>query len=366
MNLQHVRAMARKEWWHLLRDPRSLGLILLMPTMLLFFFGYAIRLDITDAPIGILQEAGDAASNELAARFEASHAFRIVSRYENRLAMRSALQAGRIWGGVIIPYSFARDLQRGAARVQLLLDGTDANSARLVRNYALNVVNSYARSLVTQAPPIEIQDRMWFNEARESRLAIVPGVIAVVMAVIGAFMTSLTMAKEIELGNLVMLRTAPLTRTEYLLGKLTPYFVIGMADLVMAVAAALFVFDVPLRGSFAALAVVSAIFLLVVMLQGALISIVAGNQLLASQMALVSTFLPAFLLSGFIYAIENMPAVIQVVTYIFPARYFVSILKGIFLKGIGVEILWAEVGFLLVYAAIVFGLATRRLKQKLA
>lgn len=363
MNLQHVRAMARKEWWHLLRDPRSLGLILLMPTMLLFFFGYAIRLDITDAPIGILQEAGDAASNELAARFEASHAFRVVGRYEDRLAMRSALQAGRIWGGVIIPYSFARDLQRGAARVQLLLDGTDANSARLVRNYALNVVNSYARSLVTQAPPIEIQDRMWFNEARESRLAIVPGVIAVVMAVIGAFMTSLTMAKEMELGNLVMLRTAPLTRTEYLLGKLTPYFVIGMADLVMAVAAALFVFDVPLRGSFAALAVVSAIFLLVVMLQGALISIVAGNQLLASQMALVSTFLPAFLLSGFIFAIENMPVVLRYLTMIIPARYYVALSKAIFLKGVSPLLLWVEVVALLTLLLLMACLTWHRAGQ---
>jgi ABC-2 type transport system permease protein len=341
VRLQHVRAMARKETWHLLRDPRSLALILLMPTMLLFLFGYAIRLDITEAPIGVLQESPDAVSTDLAARLDASRAFHVTARFSERRALRAALQDGRIWAAVVIPRTFAADLAAGSARVQLLLDGVDANTARLVRGYAQALVSEYAASR-GQSPPLRIEDRIWYNQARESRVAIIPGVIAVVMAVIGALMTSLTIAREMESGNLVMLRTTPLTRAEFLVGKLAPYFVIGMADFLVATLTAVWVFDVPLRGSVPELTVVSALFLLCVMLQGALISITAGNQMLASQMSLIGTFLPAFLLSGFIFAIENMPVALQYFTLIVPARYYVALSRVIFLKGISPFVLWTE------------------------
>jgi len=359
MRLQHVRAMARKEWWHLLRDPRSLGLILLMPTMLLFLFGYAIRLDIIEAPIGMLQQNTDSASNALAARFEASHAFHIVRYFHSRAELRHAVQSGDVWAAVVIPHDYAKQFAKGDASIQLILDGVDANTARLLRNYALALVNDYAMSLAGR-PPIQIDDRLWFNEARESRYAILPGVIAIVMAVIGALMTSLTIAREMELGNLVMLRTTPLSQGEFLLGKLTPYFIIGMADLAAAALAAVYIFDVPLRGPVFGLILVSALFLLVVMLQGALISIVAGNQLLASQIALVSTFLPAFLLSGFIFAIQNMPVALQYLTMIVPARYYVVLSKAIFLKGVGPLLLWTEVVALALMVLILAGAARHR------
>jgi len=341
MRLQHVRAMARKETWHLLRDPRSLALILLMPTMLLFLFGYAIRLDITEAPVGVLAEAPDHVTEDLVHRLDASHAFHVAARFGERRALREALQEGRLWAAVVLPRTFAADLDAGHATVQLLLDGVDANSARLVRGYMDALVADFARAR-GHTPPIRIEDRTWFNQARESRVAIIPGVIAVVMAVIGALMTSLTIAREMESGNLVMLRTTPLTRAEFLVGKLAPYFVIGMADFLVATLTAVWVFDVPLRGSVPELTLVSALFLLCVMLQGALISITAGNQLLASQMSLISTFLPAFLLSGFIYAIENMPAVLQYITLVVPARYYVALARVIFLKGISPFLLWTE------------------------
>jgi ABC-2 type transport system permease protein len=360
MRWRHVRAIARKEWWHLLRDPRSLALILLMPTMLLFLFGHAIRLDVTDAPIGLLQERGDAASNALAARFDASRAFRVVHRYRDRPALREAIQSGEIWAGVVIPLDYAEDLAAGHARIQLLLDGVDANTARLLRNYALALVNDYGLSLGRVEPPIRIEDRVWFNEARESRFAILPGVIAIVMAVIGALMTSLTIAREMEQGSLAMLRTTPLGRAEFLLGKLSPYFVIGMADLVVAATATVYLFDVPLRGSVLALTLVSALFLVVVMLQGAVISIAAGNQLLASQMAMVSTFLPAFLLSGFIFAIQNMPTVLQWLTLIVPARYYVALSKSIFLKGVGPLLLWTEALALAIMVVLLAAVTLRR------
>lgn len=342
MKLQHVRAMARKEWWHLFRDPRSLALILLMPTMLLFLFGYAIRLDITEAPIGVLQESRNAQTSDIVAAFDASRAFQVVRQFESRRQLRDAIQHGEVWGAIVIPHDFSRKIVKGNAKLQLITDGVDANTARLIRNYTQALVNDYLIKGGMQ-PPVQIEDRTWFNEAKESRIAIVPGVIAIVMAVIGALMTSLTIAREMEQGNLVMLRTTALTRGEFLVGKLFPYFFIGLTDLAVAALAAVFVFDVPLRGSVIGLVVVSSLFLLVVMLQGALISIAAGNQMLASQMSMVSTFLPAFLLSGFVFAIENMPVVLQYITYIVPARYYVSLSKLIFLKGVSPLILWTEV-----------------------
>ena len=363
MNLQHVRAMARKEWWHLLRDPRSLALMLLMPAMLLFLFGYAIRLDVTEAPIGVLQESNDAVSRDFAARLDASHAFAVIDRFHDRSALTGAVQHGEIWAGLVIPRDFAVALGQGGARLQLILDGVDANTARLVRNYTQALVNDYAMEQ-GGVPPLEIRNRVWFNEASESRLAVVPGVIAVVMAVIGALMTALTAAREMELGNIVMLRTTPLTRGEFLAGKLLPYFVIGMADFLVAAGAAVWLFDVPLRGPFLGLLAVSALFLLVVMLQGMLISIAAGQQVLASQIALISSFLPAFLLSGFIFAIENMPVALQWFTRILPARAYTTLSKAVFLKGVSPLLLWTEVlvlGVLLVVLMRVVLLRARKL-----
>jgi ABC-2 type transport system permease protein len=362
MRMQHIRAMARKEWWHLFRDPRSLALILLMPTMLLFLFGYAIRLDITEAPIGILQESRDALTNEIAAHFDASHAFQVTSYYANRNQLRHAIQHGDVWGAIVLPASFSRDMYNGSAQLQLITDGVDANTARLIRNYTQALINDY---LIQQGmqPPIQLDDRTWFNEAKESRVAIVPGVIAIVMAVIGALMTSLTIAREMEQGNLVMLRTTALTRGEFLVGKLFPYFFIGMADLAVAALAAVYVFDVPLRGSVVELVLVSSLFLLVVMLQGALISIAAGNQILASQMSMVSTFLPAFLLSGFVFAIDNMPIVLQYITYIVPARYYVSLSKLIFLKGVSPFVLWTEVLALSIMLLLLARITFMRVKK---
>jgi len=247
--------------------------------------------------------------------------------------------------------------------MQLILDGVDANSARLAQNYAQAIVNDYLQQQGLVKLPIEIEDRTWFNEAKESRMAIVPGVIAVVMAVIGALMTSLTIAREMEQGNLVMLRTTALSKNEFLLGKMFPYFVIGMGDLLVATLSAVYLFDVPLRGSGLALTLVSALFLMVVMLQGALLSIVAGGQMLAAQMSLVSTFLPAFLLSGFVFAIENMPQALQYLTVIVPARYYVALAKLIFLKGVSPLVVWGEVVSLCVILLLLLRVLTLKARK---
>lgn len=363
MKLQRVRAMARKEWWHLIRDPRGLAMIILMPVMLLFLFGYAIRLDIVNAPIGIYQENQDAESNELVQRFDASNAFKVQNIYRSKAQLKAAIQQGEIWAGLIIPHDYARQLYQKEAKLQLLIDGVDANTARIVRNYAIGLVNNYIQEKLGVDPPIKIEDRVWFNETIDSRYAIIPGLIALIMAVIGALMTSLTVAREMEQGNIVMLRTTPLSRGEFLLGKLLPYFLIGMGDLILAVSVSHFIFDVPFRGSFFELALVGGLFLLVVMVQGSLISIVAGNQLLASQMAMLSTFLPSFLLSGFIFAIENMPNVLQYLTLIVPARYMVLLSKGIFLKGVSITVLWLDILILTVLLVLLTRIMLHKAKK---
>jgi ABC-2 type transport system permease protein len=357
---RNVLAVARKEVRHLARDARSLALMFLLPAMMLFIYGYAIRLDIRDAPIGLLQDSRDASARELAAHFEASRAFRVVRYFHDRGDMRAAVSRHEVWAAVVIPDDYARRLQQHQAQVQLVLDGMDANTARLMRNEVLQLVNEQALGL--QRPPamVQVEPRTWFNETSESRYAIVPGVIVMVMGVVGALMTALTIAKEMEAGNLVMLRTTPLSTAEFLLGKLLPYFAVGMADVLGCVAAALFIFDVPLRGSLVELAGASALFLLVVMTQGALISLVAGNQILASQMVQVTTFLPAFLLSGVVYAIQNMPVPVQWITAAVPARYFVTLIKAVFLKGAVLGVLWTNLAALSAVLAVLAALLVRR------
>jgi ABC-2 type transport system permease protein len=352
MNPVRVLAMARKEVRHLLRDARSLALMFLLPAMMLLIYGYGIRLDLRHAPIALLQESDDAASRELAAHFAHSPAFALARVLHDRRELRDAVGGGAVWAAVVIPSTFARDLREGHASVQLVLDGTDANTARLLRNQVLQLVNDQALALRRPPAMVTVETRTWFNEANESRYAIVPGVIVMVMGVIGSLMTALTIAREMESGNVVLLRTTPLSRGEFLAGKLLPYFVVGMLDVLGCVAAAVFMFDVPLRGSLAELAAASALFLLVVMAQGALISLASGNQVLAAQLVQVTTFLPAFLLSGAIYAIANMPEAVQLATVAVPARWFVTLCKAIFLKGTTLAVLWIAVAALAVQLAV--------------
>jgi ABC-2 type transport system permease protein len=365
MKLGNVLAMAHKEVRHLVRDVRSLALMFLLPAIMLFIYGYAIRLDIVEAPIGLLVEAHDASARDLAARFEASPAFDVVRHFPDRAALREAVQTHQVWAAVVIPSDFDLQARRGTASVQLVLDGMDSNTARLMRNYVMQLVALYSAELDAAsgaAPPaaVEVDYRTWFNESNESRYAIVPGVIVMVMGIVGALMTALTIAREIESGNVVMLRTTPLTRGEFLLGKLLPYFCVGMVDVLGCAAAALLIFDVPLRGSVLELAGASALFMLVVMTQGALISLVAGSQLMASQLVQVTTFLPAFLLSGAIYAIENMPPAVQAVTLAIPARYYVTLVKALFLKGATLATLWVDTAALAAMAALFALLLARR------
>lgn len=377
MNLRRVSAVARKEFLHVIRDSRSLVMAIVSPVFLLTLFGYALTLDVDNVPLAVWDQSGTTRSRELIAHFGGSRYFAIRRYFDDYAELVRAIDTREVMMGLIVPRDFAQKIDAGRdAPVQLLVDGTDSNTATIAIGYAEVIAEMHALDLVAEQSrlktgrsptiPVEVRPRVWFNEELQSRNYIIPGLIAVIMMVIAAMLTSLTIAREWERGTMEQLIATPVKPGELILGKLIPYFVIGICDVALAVAMGEFVFGVPLRGNVGLLFGTSAIFLCGALAMGILVSIVTKSQLLASQVAVVTTFLPAFLLSGFIFTIANMPVVIQMVTYIVPARYFVAILKGIYLKGIGLEILAGQVGLLIIYAVVIVLLARVKLKKKLA
>ena len=376
MNGRRVWAVARKESLHVIRDFRSLLMAIATPVLLLMLFGYALTLDVDDVPVAVWDQSGTGRSRELISRFDGSRYFSLRMYVDNYEDLVRAIDEGRVMMGLVVPRDFAQKVDVGRdAPVQLIVDGSDSNTATIAIGYADVIAQIYALDLTVEqnerrgganlAIPLDVLPRVWFNEELESRNYIIPGLIAVIMMVIAAMLTSLTVAREWERGTMEQLISTPVKPTELILGKLLPYFAIGMCDVVLAVLMGEFVFDVPLRGNVALLFGTSVLFLTGALAMGILISIVTKSQLLSSQVAVVATFLPAFLLSGFIFTIANMPRVIQMVTYLVPARYFVVILKGIYLKGVGLEILAGQVGLLAVYAGVMMLLANMKLRKRL-
>jgi ABC-2 type transport system permease protein len=359
MNARRVRAVARKELLHIIRDPRSLGMGIAIPILLLLLFGYALTLDVDDVPFMVWDQSRTPASRELVSRFEASRYFSLVSHATTYREIERSIDRREVLLALVIPREYGRD--RGA-RVQILADGSDANTAAIAINYAEAILGNTANAVMF---PAELRPRIWFNEEMESRNYIVPGLIAVIMMVIAALMTSLTIAREWETGTMEQLISTPLRGRELIAGKLLPYFGIGALDVVIAVLMGVVLYRVPLRGSPVLLVVSAGIFLIGALSMGMLISIVTKAQLLASQLAMVTTFLPAFLLSGFMYDIANMPALVRAITYVVPARYFVALLKGIFLKGVGLEILAGQLALLGTFATVMVLAANHKFVKKL-
>ena len=377
MKIIRIRAVARKEFLHVFRDYRSLMMAIAIPIMMLVLFGYALTLDVDNVPLAVWDQSGTPQSREFVARFDGSRYFSVRGAVENQREMDYAIDSGRALCVLVIPRDFAQKLSAGrAAEVQLIVDGSDSNTATIALNYAEAVVQSYSQNLVFQTirrsglpeprQPLNVEPRVWFNEDLQSKNFIVPGLIAVLMMVISALLTSLTIAREWEQGTMEQLIATPVKGPELILGKLIPYFAIGLFDVLLAVLMAEFVFHVPLRGSVLFLFSIAVIFLIGANSMGLVISINMKNQLLAAQFAMVATFLPSFLLSGFMFSIANMPRVIQIITYIVPARYFVTTLKGIYMKGVGPSVLFGEVIFLMIYSVIMFTIANVRFKKKLS
>lgn len=363
---RRLLAIARKEAIQLRRDPRSLALAFLLPVLMLLLFGYAITLDVTDIRLAVVDRSMTVESRRLVDAFVRSGYFSVAERPQTPSVAEEAIRRGRATAVLGIGPGFAADLAAGRpARVQLLVDGSDANTASIALNYAGAIVSEFG-SGAGAAPVLEVRSRVWYNETLESRTTIVPGLIAVIMSIIAAMLTSLTIAREWERGTMEQLAATPVTRVEVILGKLVPYVAIGLIDVAIICVAAVFLFAVPLRGSLFLLFFTSTLFLLGALGFGIFLSALLRSQLLASQASLMSTYLPALLLSGFIFAIANMPTVLQVVSLIVPARYFVAITRGIFLKGVGLEVLWPDVVGLLVYSALGIGLAIGVFRKEIA
>jgi ABC-2 type transport system permease protein len=377
MNFRRLLAVSRKEFIHVLRDPRALGIAIVLPMIMLMIFGYALTLDLDRVPLAVWDQSRTPQSRELTGRFEGSRYFSVVSRTGSYRELEATIDHGQAMLALVIPADFGqRVASERPTQVQLLADGSDANTTTLAISYADAIVRAYSQEILVEkvrrmtgkapALPLELRPQAWFNRDMESRIFIVPGLIAVIMMLITSLLTSLTVAREWETGTMEQLISTPVRRSELILGKLAPYFVIGMVDMLLSVLAGRFLFEVPIRGSLLLLFSVSAIYLVGALALGIFISAMAKSQLLASQAAFVATFLPAFLLSGFMFDIGNMPKAMQVVTYFIPARYFVTFLRGLYLKGTGLAQLWPECLLMTAFAALMLLLAIRSFKKRLA
>lgn len=366
-----LMAVARKEWIQIRRDARSLILAFVLPLFLLLFFGYAITWDVDDIPIAVLDQDGTRASRELVSAFEASGYFRVVEHAGSAAEASARLVGHGVLGVLAVPRGYARDLADPwrPAEVQLLLDGSDANTSTIALTYADAIVARHAAALALAGrglePPIVLEARAWYNPDLESRHMIVPGLIAVIMSIIAAMLTALTIAREWERGTMEQLAATPVGRLEVVLGKLLPYLGIGLFDVAVTVAAGMWIFGTPLEGSLILLAALTLLFLLGALGLGIFISAAVKSQVLATQIAMVATYLPAVLLSGFMFDVASMPLVLRGITFLIPARYYVTVTRGIFLKGVGPETLWPEAAMMLAYAAIGLGLATRAFRKEL-
>jgi len=376
MSWHRLVAIARKELIQIWRDSRSLGIVLVMPLAMMLLFGYGVNLDMKHIPVCVFDREGSQQSQDLLKRFQSSEYFNVVRVVDNYPALVRAIDSDKARIGLVVPHDFSERLRTGeTASVQAIVDATDDNTANLAIGYTQSVVSNFSDQVQVDwlrqqgrpepKPPISVDARTWFNEDLESRAFIVPGVLALVMSVIGAFLTSLTIAREWERGTMEQLVSTPVTPLEIMLGKLAPYFVIGMVNTGICAAVGIWWFQVPFRGSMPALFISSALFMMVVLGLGFFISVIGKSQLAASQMALVATFLPAFLLSGFLFSIEQMPVVIRAITHVVPARYFVTILKSGFLKGSGLARLEGELLALALFAAALTLLATHSFRKRL-
>jgi len=370
LNTTRLLAISRKEIIQLRRDPRSLALAFLLPVFLLILFGYAITWDVNDIALAVLDHDNSRESRELIDRFRSSGYFTLKERIEREGDLDALLTGGHVQIGLIIPPDFSANLGSGRpAMLQAIVDGSDANTATTILAYTRAIALRYSSMILLRgaklATPVASQSRVWYNEDLTSRNMIVPGLVAVIMMIIAAMLTSLTIAREWERGTMEQLAATPVSRQEVVLGKLLPYLGIGLFDVIVVSLIGVWLFDVPFRGNALLLMMLSFFFLAGSLGLGLFISAVAKSQLLATQVSMLVTFLPAFLLSGFMFAIDVMPAPLQAVTFLVPARYFLVVTRGIFLKGVGVEVLRIQGWLMIGFAVIGIALAVRAFRKDL-
>jgi ABC-2 type transport system permease protein len=376
MTLSRTWAITRKEFFHIYRDPRSLALVILMPALLMLLFGYAVTLDVKKVSLAVLDRDRSQESFNFVQRFSASPYFELRHWVRDEKEIARLIDEGEVKIGLVLPWDFSKTIKaEERVPVQVLIDGADANTANLILSYAQAIARQYTQEktllkiskmgITRMNLPIDGRPRVWFNEDLESKNYFVPGLIAVIISIIGVLLTGQVIVREWERGTMELLISTPIRKGELMIGKLFPYFFLGLLDLTLALLMAKWVFEVPLRGSILLLFVLSSIYIVVALALGLTISTFARTQLLANQMATVIGFLPTFLLSGFTFVIANMPTWLQVITYIIAPRYYVTIVKEIFLKGVGFSFLWPETLVLTLMAMTGLWVANKSFKKEL-
>jgi ABC-2 type transport system permease protein len=376
MKWNRVAAMMRKEFLQIVRDWRSFAIVAAMPAVMTLMYGYGVSLDFKHIPMYVYDRESSQQSQDLLKAFQSSQYFDLLGTENNYLAIVRHIDAGECKFALVIPWDFSQRLQEGRpVAVQALIDATDSNMANIIIVYAGTVVSTYSQKVQLNwmrmhgepelRYPIRIDERTWFNEDLESRAFVVPGVVAIVMAVIGTFLTALTISREWERGTMEQLVSTPVTALEVIVGKVVPYFLIGLGATAICTAIGVFWFEIPFRGSTTTLFCASFLFLAAVLGTGFWISAASRSQLVASQIAIVVTFMPSFLLSGFIFPIDQMPAALRAITYLVPARYFDTILKSVFLKGLGVSTMLWEFAALGLYGVAVAAITVRTFRKRL-
>ena len=369
--LRRLLAVAHKETLQIRRDGRSLALAFALPVILLWLFGVAITTDVRDIRMAVLDRDNTATSRGFVAAFSQSDYFSLRQALTRAEAAEALIRRGKVRVALVIPERFAADLRAGRpAPVELVLDGSDAKTATVARGYAEAIAASYSQRVQFQErrvrATVSAQARVWFNETLDSKTMVVPGLIAVIMSIISAMLTSLTIAREWERGTMEQLAATPVSRAEVIFGKLLPYLGIALVDVTIALVCCVALFEVPFRGSLAVFGLASFVFLSGVLGLGILLSATLKSQLMAIQASIFATYMPALLLSGFFFALSSMPVLLQLVSRLIPARYFVTITRGVFLRGIGLEIIWPSLVGLGVFAAAVLALSVRNFRKELA
>ena len=349
----HIKAIARKEFYHLIRDFRSLYLAFIIPLLLILMFGYALSLDVDNVKTVVVDYDNTELSRDFIRTLDASFYFNVIKQLSNSSAATEYLDQGRTTMAVIIPPNWTKDIKADRETpLQVLLDGSDPNFASISRGYITAFVEKYNRDRLVDFlnrkgmnkinPPVEARIRVWFNEDLESRNFIVPGIIAIIIMIVGAMLTSLIIAREYENGTMETILSLPVRAGEFLIGKAIPYFLIGITDVLVAVFMGQALFGIVMKSNFWLMVLASSLYLLVALSLGLLISIVTKSQLVANILAVLMTYLPSLLLSDFVFPVVNMPKILQLITYMVPATYFIDILNGLYLRNLGLINLWTS------------------------
>lgn len=375
MRPANIQAIARKEFFHLIRDFRSLYLAFILPIFLILLFGYALSLDVNNIRTVVVDHDNTSLSRDLINRLDASSYFEVIAFLPDQAEATKYLDNGRTTMAVIIPPQWTSDIRADReAAIQVLLDGSDPNFAGISRGYIIGFVENYNRSLFDdylerhglgkRNPAIDARVRVWFNEELDSRNFVVPGIIAVIIMIVAAMLTSLVVAREYENGTMETIKSLPIGAGEFLLGKGIPYFVIAMTDVMVAILMGQVLFGIVMKSSFWLMILATSLYVLVALSLGLFISVATKSQLVANQLAVMITYLPSLLLSDFVFPMENMPTALQVVTRIIPATYYIDILNGLYLRGLGVDYLWPSFAVLALMLAALAGANVVKLKKE--